>query len=110
MVSGPSKDIKSIRLNGLDIKTLKGGFIAYYHIRSNRSRLEGGGTRRPTPSLDEEPQHLLCENCGTVISVYPPGRVARCCDRDMIPLQSGIAGRLDEWRVRSGKGSGRTGA
>jgi hypothetical protein len=110
MVSGPSKDLKSIQLDGLDIKTLKGGFIAYYHIRSGRSRLEGGKTVQPAHSLDEEPQYLLCEKCGTVISVYPPGRIARCCDREMIPLQNGIAGRLDQWRARSVKGPGNTGA
>lgn len=86
MTGDPSKEIESIKVNGLEIKTLKGGFMAYYHVRPGRGRPFGDDRKNPSSPPLDPPQYLLCKKCGTLINVYPPGRMARCCNQEMVSI------------------------
>ena len=109
MTGDPSKEIESIKVNGLDIKTLKGGFMAYYHLRSGRKRPAEEERRNPSPPPHAQPQYLFCKKCGTGINVYPPGRIARCCNQDMISIEEGTAPPASKDDVKEMESSGNAG-
>ena len=78
---------RTIRLNGLEMAELRGGFLAYFNIREDRKNRRGSAEKvvarlKPRANTD----FLICRQCGTIIQVSPPGRAARCCQRPMAPL------------------------
>ena len=95
-------EFKIIHVNGLELKSLKGGFIGYLYNRPARSESSGlVPDRKPEPQPEKEtepaddrngdsaskaPQFLLCKKCGTVINVFLNDRNARCCNQLMVPL------------------------
>lgn len=101
------ENFKIINVNGLELKSLKGGFIGYMYDRGSRRRsakpVPAAETamepeRVEEPKVEEvpaetaekdlagEPQFLLCKKCGTVINVFLNDRNARCCNQLMVPL------------------------
>ena len=79
------KGFNTIKVNGLELKSLRGGFIAFIPSRSEDDKGEER-EKEPENRPSEERRFLLCKACGTIIQVHPPGRIARCCDQTMVPL------------------------
>jgi hypothetical protein len=136
---------ETIKINGLELRFLRGGFVAYLHSRAahaaqgeaeeqsaiKESAPPEESRERPIPAEEKKPleeavepapreentppveeaqekapseeevqenrleqlfartdkvQYLLCKKCGTVIHVHPPGRIAKCCKVEMVPL------------------------
>ena len=89
MAIDPRKDFTTVKINGIEIKALKGGFLAYVPPGINGRENQTANRNKENPRNRPEKkdgQHLLCEICGTVIKVHPPGRIARCCNQNMTPL------------------------
>lgn len=101
------ENFKIINVNGLELKSLKGGFIGYQYDRPTRRRtpkresvtetamepepiVEPEVVEAPAETAEEDlsgqPQFLLCKKCGTVINVFLNDRNARCCNQLMVPL------------------------
>lgn len=89
MAENTKKDFTTVKINGIEIKSLKGGFLAYVPSGINGRDKNPSSQKKDNPQNHpekKEGQHLLCDICGTVIKVHPPGRIARCCNQNMTPL------------------------
>ena len=95
------QDREIIRVNGLKVQRLRGGFLACDKRgirRATEPNEPGNGKVLEQEDLGEEKgehgnapgegvEFLYCKKCGTLIQVSPPGRSARCCGQMMTPLR-----------------------
>lgn len=78
MAEEEKKKFKVVRAHGIEVKALRGGFYAY--CKNRNGKVEKIEVR------EKKFGFLLCKECGTVIRVSPPDRLARCCKVLMTPL------------------------
>ena len=84
MNNATKKNKQTLKVNGVEFRALKGGFLAYHRDRNAPKIIEEATEPANGDSAAEEPecQYFLCNTCGTVITVYGSKRKARCCKQD----------------------------